>query len=278
MKQRLTIPALSVGLGLAGFALRLLQNQTGFEADTGLPIPGNVPAILLPVLLAVSTAVLLVLAVRTQPKGPVQRTFSDVFHTENAGVLTVLVLGAFLMAASGLLELLNTVLGSGTVEYLTADGMLLVEQGAAGGRSVQIMGLVTAAAAVGIFPAVMACRRAQVNARSALAVHVLLLVRLIFAYRLYSVNPVLADYYVELLSLILLTLGFYRLSGFTVMCGSCRVFSVYAGMSAVLALTLLADGLTPAALLAVGGSAVLLGFQLLMDPAGCDPQPDTDPA
>ena len=57
MKHRFFIPALSVCFGAAGFLLRLLQNRTGFEPDTGLPIPGSVPAILLPILLMAAAAV-----------------------------------------------------------------------------------------------------------------------------------------------------------------------------------------------------------------------------
>lgn len=63
MKHRFSIPALSVCFGAVGFLLRLLQNRTGFEPDTGLPIPGSVPAILLPILLMAAAGVLY-LAVR----------------------------------------------------------------------------------------------------------------------------------------------------------------------------------------------------------------------
>lgn len=275
MKQRLKLPVLSVAAGLAGFALRLLQNRTGFEADTGLPIPGNLPAVLLPVLLAVAAVILFLLAC-SQPKGLVKRPFSAVFHTEDAKVLTVLVLGVFLMAVSGVLEILNIGTGSAPVEYLTADGLILASNRSAAGQSARFMGLCSVAAAAAVFPSVMACRREKGNPLPVLAAPALLLVRLILAYRVHSVNPVLADYYVELLSLILLILGFYRLSGFTVACGSCRFFSAYAGMSGVLALTLVADGITPAALLAVGGAAVLLGFGLLLNPGVAEPDAADD--
>lgn len=63
MKHRFSIPALSVCFGAVGFLLRLLQNRTGFEPDTGLPIPGSVPAILLPILLMAAVGILY-LAVR----------------------------------------------------------------------------------------------------------------------------------------------------------------------------------------------------------------------
>ena len=98
---------------------------------------------------------------------------------------------------------------------------------------------------------------------SDLLVPVLLLARLIFAYRLYSVDPVLANYYLELLGLMLLILASYRLSGFAVQAGGPRMFGFYADLTAILAVTLLADGHS-AALLPLGGAAALEGFQRAM--------------
>ena len=100
-----------------------------------------------------------------------------------------------------------------------------------------------------------------------LAVPVLLLARLIFAYRLYSVDPVLANYYLELLGLMLLILASYRLSGFAVQAGGPRMFGFYADLTAILAVTLLADGHS-AALLPLGGAAALEGFQRAMRMSG----------
>ena len=96
-----------------------------------------------------------------------------------------------------------------------------------------------------------------------LAVPVLLLARLIFTYRLYSVDPVLANYYLELLGLMLLILASYRLSGFAVQACGPRMFGFYADLTAILAVTLLADGHS-AALLPLGGAAALDGFQRAM--------------
>lgn len=273
MKQRLTMPLLAVLLGLAGFLLRLLQNLTGFEADTGLPLSGNVPAVLLPVLLA-AAAVLLFLTARALPKGPVGQPFSAVFRAEDPRVLTALVLGVFLMAASGVLEITNTFLESGSVEYLTADGLVLLND-RVGVISARAMGALSVAAAVSAFPAVMAVRRENVSPLPVLAAPICLLARLVFAYRVHSVDPVLADYYLELLSLILLILALYRLSGFAAGCGSPRFFGIYSGLTTVLALTLLADGIRPAALLTLGGAVMLTGFQVLLT---APTDPDADPA
>ena len=61
MKQCDKKSLLTLCLGAAGMSLRLLQNMTGFEPGTGLPIPGSIPGILLPVLLAMKALIFLCL-------------------------------------------------------------------------------------------------------------------------------------------------------------------------------------------------------------------------
>ena len=77
MKHRFSIPALSVCFGAVGFLLRLLQNRTGFEPDTGLPIPGSVPAILLPILLM---AAALLLCPCTKAAAQTDATFTQYYN------------------------------------------------------------------------------------------------------------------------------------------------------------------------------------------------------
>ena len=52
MDKRYALPLTAALGGAAACVLRLLQNHTGYEADTGLPIPGNFAALALAVLLA----------------------------------------------------------------------------------------------------------------------------------------------------------------------------------------------------------------------------------
>lgn len=258
MKQRkLTILPLAGSLSLICGGLRLLQNHTGFEADTGLPVSGHLPSVLLPVLLAVTAAGLLLLALRTLPKEPDARSFSETFPGGNPLYLTLAVLGVFLMAASGIWELLSA---GGTMEYLTENGLVVMSARSVTGTSVRIMGALSVAAAVCLFFGVAASRRETVSPLPLLAVPVCLLARLILVYRLDSVNPVLADYYLEILGLVVLILALYRLSGFAVGTGNPALFSAYTGMSVILALPLLADG-GPAAILHLGGTLALVGFQ-----------------
>jgi len=52
MNRRYALPLTAALGGAAAWVLRLLQNHTGYEAGTGLPIPGNPAALALAVLLA----------------------------------------------------------------------------------------------------------------------------------------------------------------------------------------------------------------------------------
>ena len=62
MKKYVLWPLLAAIGGVGAFLLRLLQRSTGFEVDTGLPIPGNLYAILLVAWFVVLAAVCLLAA------------------------------------------------------------------------------------------------------------------------------------------------------------------------------------------------------------------------
>ena len=88
MNRRYALPLTAALGGAAAWVLRLLQNSTGFEADTGLPIPGNPAALALAALL-IGLGAALAADPRLFPEeeypGPVvPRAFSE----ENAGRLT----------------------------------------------------------------------------------------------------------------------------------------------------------------------------------------------
>ena len=105
MKHRFFIPALSVCFGAAGFLLRLLQNRTGFEPDTGLPIPGSVPAVLLPILLMAAAGILYLAVRRVLPKEMPELPFSRQFDLSNRAGLFSALAGGCVMAISGKAEL-----------------------------------------------------------------------------------------------------------------------------------------------------------------------------
>lgn len=261
MKQCDKKSLLTLCLGAAGMSLRLLQNMTGFEPGTGLPIPGSIPGILLPVLLALSAVILFRMNSKL-PKGPVEVPLSRLLNWNDKEGLFAILAGGCVMALSGVLEIANAF--GRTATAVSADGMEIVTVSAGTGRSGVVMGLLAVVAGICLLAGMAICRKTpDTEPQILLAVPVLLLARLIFAYRLYSVDPVLANYYLELLGLMLLILASYRLSGFAVQAGEPRMFGFYADLTAILAVTLLADGHS-AALLPLGGAAALEGFQRAM--------------
>ena len=106
--------------------------STGFEVDTGLPIPGNLYAILLVAWFVVLAAVCLLVA---RPLLPADREdpplFPTGFSVASPGLLTPAVMGLFLLAASGVLDLLFGFSGASalteapaSIATLTKDDLL----------------------------------------------------------------------------------------------------------------------------------------------------------
>lgn len=259
MNKQLLLPLLAAAGGAAAAVLRLMQNRTGFEPDTGLAIPGNVFALLVPVLLA-ALGLALWLAARSVPdeREDPPASFEAAFAAPFTLPVTLAVAGVFLIALSGLWQFYE-------VLALSAG-----RAGIAGG----VTALVTAA---GLLPAAVCCRSGgrresdsgdlppaqAVNPNLLLLAPVCLVVRLVLTYREISINPSLGAYYVQVLALVMMTLAFYRLSSFGFRAGRSRRFALYASWGIVLCLTALADGQSvDAALLCGGGAAALMGFLL----------------
>ena len=266
MKRQTLLPLLALVGGIGAFVLRLLQNRTGFEAATGLPVPGNVPGLALTALLAI-LALLFLLLVRRLPReagpGP---AFPSEFAAGDAAQVFLPLTGALLMLLSGLADLAEAL-----------GGVNLLALG--------LLGLVSGAA---VFLAAAACRRGSREAGGfqgslLLVPPVALVVRLVLAYRLDSINPALEAYYVELLALVFLTLGFYRLSSFAFQSGRPRRFALYTCAAVVLCVAALADGgpHLSSLLLYAGGATALLGFLLLRlahVPGECETHDSTEDA
>lgn len=285
MNRQYALP-LTAALGAAAACvLRLLQNHTGFEPDTGLPIPGSLAAMALAVLLAGLGAALALTArllpAEEDPGPALPRDFS----TGSAALLTLPMCGVFLLALSGLADLAEglRMLPEGLVSSRHAIYGILRAGGL--GYSLQgqlLMGVLSLAAAMSLLPVLAGCRRKEGGPthRAPSAITLLpvaaLVVRLVLTYRIDSVNPSLSMYYVELLALVFLTLGFYRLSSFAFQAGRTRRFSVYAGAAVVLCAAALADGSAylSSLLLYSGGALTLLGFLLLRIANGLEADQD----
>ena len=270
MKKTAVFSAAALAGGIAAFALRLAQNRTGFEPETGLPVPGNTAGMVLIILLAVMAAGLLLLSRLLPEEAP-----EFPFPAQKRELLVLPVLGSFLMALSGAANVLEG-LGSGNLllrlqaqadpysSYVEPLGPV------SGDRVHLVLGVLTIVFAACLFLAVLACGR---NGRTVgsfdagtglLTVPVVLVVQLILTYRKVSVNPSLEAYYVELLALMFLILGFYRLASLVFGAGGFRRFAWCVGMAVVLGLAALPDSLAslPSLLLYAGGFLTLLGCLL----------------
>lgn len=279
MKKNNALPLAAIVGGVVAFVLRLLQNRTGFETDTGLAIPGNLPGLVLAVILVVLAAALLVLA-RTLPgKGTDAPVFPADFSTEDPKQLMLGVAGAFLVALAGLADLFEGLTSRNLLAQMRAAadpyGLAAVEPSMFSSQIQMILGLLSLAAGAALLLSVMSCRRGgktqgvPYNPIFLLVAPVALVVRLVLTYRADSVNPSLAAYYVSLLALVFLTLAFYRFASFAYECGNFRRFSAYSGIAVVLCLASLADGgpHLSSLLLYAGGAVFLLGFLLQMPAA-----------
>jgi len=275
MKKQWMLPLTALAGGAVAFVLRLWQLRAGFEADTGLPIPGSPAGIVPAVFLLVLAAALAALVLRLLPKetgtGP---ALPRHFAARDSRLLMPAVAGLILMALAGLADLWEG-LGAGSLlqtMQAAADpysAYETVQSFQMAGKTQLTLGALSLLSAVSLVPAVLACRRnpeAPLKTAPALLVPpVALVVRLLAVYRLDSVDPALGHYYVDLLALVFQTLAFYRLSGFAFQAGRTRRFALYTCWAAALSIAALANGgpYLSALLLNVGGSAVLLGFLLL---------------
>lgn len=277
MKKPLLLPFIALVGGAAAAVLRLLQNTTGFEEGTGLPIPGNLPATALVILLVLLAAVLILLVRRLPEKAA--PAFPADFTARDPRLLFVPMAGLFLMGISGVLDLvaglgLTETLIQSVVSAADPSGMTsVVAISSSDGYSSQahlILGVLDLLAAAGLFFAVRACgtkhrhSRLRFNGTWLLAPVLAMAVRLVLAYRVDSVNPALEAYYVELLALVFLNLAFYRFSSFSFDAGRTRRFALYACCAVVLCLAAFCDSSSLSArLLEIGAGLCVLGFLLL---------------
>jgi hypothetical protein len=251
MKKYSALLILTVLGGAAAFVLRLMEMRTEFDAETGLAASGNLYALLLPLLLAALTVVIFLLTRKLPAEsGETVLPFQSYFSCTGAGIPTILVMGIFLWLLSGAYGIYTGLAVSASVLSI-------------------LIGVLTILTACCLLPVVSVSRRGGVRAKngtgggSALNSNLLLapvgylVFRLVLTYREASINPALTSYYVELLALSALILTFFRASSFAFHCGRTRRFAMYAGLSVILCMAVLAEGHTPAELLMYAGGALL---------------------
>lgn len=262
MKNTTALTALSAAGGAAAFLLRLAQERTGFSPDTGLPIPGNLLARLLPVLLIILATALFLLVRRLPSSHPEPRPFQDVFSVQ--GAITPLACGVALLALSGAAEVRSVLFGSTN----SAPGGILPS------TAVLISGTLIALSALCLLPAVLSASAGRRSHSRRAAPPTLLLLaptalvfRLVLDYRARSANPALGAYALELLAIGFAALAFFHLASFAFGDGSMQVFSFLAGGTVVLCAAALADGLGFAENAIFGGCVLIfLGFLCSLRP------------
>ena len=219
MRKEFLLPALALGGGLAGLALRLWELSSAFEADTGLPVAGA-PATL--VLAGFSAAVLLALVLLCRGTGRgFQGSYDEAFQAAGSTpYLTVMVAAAFLMAGSGVLLLAQ------------AGGVLSESLAASAGTGLGLSGLFQLLLSVGweLLLAILALASAASllllgknnykgegkGERSGclLTPAYTACVWLIVSYLDHSGDPIVLDYVYQLFAVVAAVLGSYFLAGF----------------------------------------------------------------
>ena len=219
MRKEFLLPALALGGGLAGLALRLWELSSAFEADTGLPVSGA-PATL--VLAGFSAAVLLALVLLCRGTGRgFQGSYDEAFQAAGSTpYLTMMVAAAFLMAGSGVLLLAQ------------AGGVLSESLAASAGAGLGLSGLFQLLLSVGreLLLAILALASAASlfllgknnykgegkGERSGclLTPAYTACVWLIVSYLDHSGDPIVLDYVYQLFAVVAAVLGSYFLAGF----------------------------------------------------------------
>ena len=231
----------SLAAGVILFGLRLMQNQTGFDPETGLALPNFYSYALIAALAAV-----LVLQLVLQRKLPRKKFSFAAAFTPAQQLKLPLVLGGMLLAAGGAFLAVTSVTQAAGIARIVA-GVLGVAAG---------FGLI-------LFTK-------QLLSDGALSVMPLLPllffgVFLVLAIYLPSADdPILARFYIPILASAAAAVAFSQLAGFLYQESSHRRFAVTGNLALSLSIAALADAPGTPILLLLTGCAVVLGAFLLM--------------
>lgn len=226
---------------VAAAGLRVGQMLTGFD-ESGLPVAGNLCGILLAAVLA-AAAVWLALEGRRLPRAEgTVKAVADCFDFRNMAAVFSAVAGAFLLPAS----------------------VVASVAGYSGSLGTMLLYVAAVVSAFCLLYTVFTLYRGHELLSATLLVPVCSLISfLIILYRADAANPVLAEYYVEILAVAALTVSALELAGFAFGSGSKRVFMPVSAMALLLCVTVAAQRNSLASMLLYGGFALLeLGFLL----------------
>ena len=190
-------PSMALLGGCCAFCLRQLQQASGFEADTGLAVPGSPWGILLPAFLA-AAALLFLLRGRSAPAGVTETaSLRAAFPAQGAPILAYA--GGLLWLASAALTLMKS-----RTPVVSDDGYEILYDGALSA------GDLLSAALAALAGVCVLCvlghprqegRRAEPNSLLLLAAITALVIRLVLCFRELSRDPSLQRYYLPLLAM-----------------------------------------------------------------------------
>lgn len=226
--------------GLLLFALRLWQNRTGFDPDTGLSLP-SAPGAALVACLAAAAALELWLARRQSRERP---GFSANFAPPKEETL-LLVCGCLLLSGGGVLQALSAVTAAGGIAAIVTGLLALIS----GGGLLLLVRQLRSGAESSVAPVL-----------PALFFGVFLVLAV---YLPEAADPVLARYYLPVLAAAMLAYAFSQLAGFLRKESRPRVFTPVADLAVLLCIAVLADGGAAFVLMYGGCALVLTSFLLL---------------
>lgn len=240
MDKKWLYPLVAVIGGVLGGLLRVGQLQTGFDARTGLSIPGNGFATGLVLLFVASIICLLALGKKGVKKEQVQLAQG---FAPTASMQMLMVAGAFLIIVGGAIF---CKLAYGISQLHLVTGLLLIAGGVA------LLEIITAGK-----------RYKEVDGTFALVGVMAVVVMLIVSYREVSINPVLWAYCTEILAIAAVLMALFQLVGFAFAMGNPRAFCIWAALAVILCCTTVVDehhwGYR---FFFLGSASLLLGFLL----------------
>lgn len=225
MRKEIIVPAVAVIGGGVGFALRRWGLDTGFEPDTGLPIPGA-PATM--ALIALSAVMVVVLALLCWSGKTAFSGYGQAFQAKgNTLYATAGVLSGFLLLGAGVLLAAEPLMGGGLVYTRLITAVLAL---VAGGCVVLTVRDNFRGESEGkysfklLMPAYAFC------------------VWLIAAYQVRAGDPVRLDYVYELFAIITGLLGLYGAASFSFERGRTFLTALFSMLGVYFSLVTLADG------------------------------------
>ena len=215
MRKEIVLPCVAAGAGAAGFLLRRWELATAFEPDTGLVTPG-MPATY--ALLALSAALAIVLIILCRGKhNSLPGGYDQAFDAKGSTpYITAAVASAFLLLGASLLLFAGL-----PGDYREAVATVLSGQSGSPMFTVMPRALLALLALISFFCLLSTAKnnyRGECRGRYSFTILIpayTCCLWLIAAYQQRAADPVILDYFYELIAIIASLLGLYFTAGFS---------------------------------------------------------------